>query len=68
MNRIVKLTILIGVALVTLAVLFAIYNPIFLEDSWLWLIGLSGTVIVYVREIINSIKRFIPKPNNNEDE
>ena len=68
MNKTVRRLILLVVAFITLVILFAIYNPTFLEDSWLWVIGLSGTIIAYVREIINIIKRFIPKPNHNENE
>jgi len=55
--------ILILIAFITLAILFAYYNPDFLEDTWLWLVGLSGTIIVYIREIVKIIKRFILKFN-----
>ncbi len=50
---------LLLIALITLAVLFAWYNPAKLEDAWLWLIGLAGTIIGYAREIIGLIKKHL---------
>lgn len=55
--------ILILVALVTLAVLFAWYNPAMLEDVWLWVIGLTGTVIGYAKELIEIVQKQIKKFN-----
>ncbi len=47
---------LILIAIVTLSILFAWYNPDKLEDIWLWIVGLAGTVIGYVRELIKWFK------------
>ncbi|MFA6401116.1 MAG: hypothetical protein WCX31_05750 [Salinivirgaceae bacterium] len=52
-------TILILVALVTLAVLFAYYNPDKLEDIWLWVIGLAGMAVGYAKELFELLKKQI---------
>jgi hypothetical protein len=54
-----RFILLLLIALITLAVLFAWYNPAKLEDVWLWLIGLAGTIIGYARELIALAKKYI---------
>jgi len=39
--------------------MFAIYRPELLEDVWLWLIGLAGPIIGFIKEGIKSINKFI---------
>lgn len=53
--------ILLTVALITLAIMFALYYPDLLEDIWLWIIGLIGPIIAIFQRIINSISSFIKK-------
>ncbi len=50
--------IVLTVALITLSIMFAIYQPDILEDIWLWLIGLIGPIIGFLREIIKSLNKF----------
>ena len=47
------------VAMITLAIMFAIYRPDLLEDIWLWIIGLIGPIIGFTQELIKSIHKFI---------
>lgn len=44
--------ILLGVAAITLAVMFALYRPDILEDIWLWAVGLAGPIIGTLQHII----------------
>lgn len=50
--------IVLTVALITLAIMFAIYRPDILEDVWLWIIGLIGPIITFVKEGIKSLNKF----------
>lgn len=56
-----NLIILLLVACVTLAVLFAYYNPLKLEEIWIWAVGLLGTAIAYAKEVWKSITRFLDR-------
>jgi len=49
------------VAMITLAIMFAIYRPDLLEDIWLWVIGLIGPIIGFTQELIKSINKFFKK-------
>jgi len=51
--------IVLTVALVTLAILFAIYNPDLLKDTWLWLIGLLGPIVAFLKTSARSIWNWI---------
>ena len=51
--------ILLAVALVTLSIVFIIYRPDLVEDVWLWVIGLAGTVIGLAKEGYKSVQNFI---------
>jgi hypothetical protein len=55
------------VAIVTLSIAFAIYRPDLLEDVWLWLIGLAGTIIGFTRELIKKIHKFIKRLDTNTE-
>ena len=52
------LIIVLLAALVTLAIVFAIYRPDLLEDAWLWLVGLMGPIIGGIQELIKGIKKY----------
>ena len=52
------------VAMITLAIMFAIYRPDLLEDIWLWIIGLIGPIIGFTQELIKSIHKFIKRLDN----
>ena len=47
---------LILVALVTFGVIYFIKYPELLEDIWLWLVGLSGSVVALGRRILDFFK------------
>jgi hypothetical protein len=53
--------ILLSVALITLAIMFALYYPDLLEDIWLWIIGLIGPIIAIFQRIIGSVQTFFKK-------
>lgn len=61
--------IVLTVAIITLAIMFALYRPDLLEDIWLWIIGLIGPIIAFIQRIIGSIrayiKQFEKKDNDN---
>jgi hypothetical protein len=44
--------IVLSVALLTLALMFAIYNPELLKDTWLWIVGLIGPIVAFVKELV----------------
>lgn len=56
--------ILILVALVTISVILVIYRPDLLEDVWLWLVGLIGPIVGFVKAIIKSISNFFKSMGN----
>lgn len=58
--------IVLTVALITLLIMFAIYQPNILEDTWLWIIGLIGPIIGFLREIIKSLNKFFKELDLNE--
>ncbi len=58
--------IVLTVALITLSIIFAIYQPNILEDVWLWIIGLIGPIIGFLREIIKSLNKFFKELDLNE--
>ena len=58
--------IVLTVALITLSIMFAIYQPNILEDVWLWIIGLIGPIIGFLREIIKSLNKFFKELDLNE--
>ena len=41
-----------------MAIMLALYRPDLLEDIWLWIIGLIGPIIGFIREGIKSISKF----------
>ena len=51
--------ILITIALITITVVFIIYRPDLIEKFWLWIIGLIGPILGFLREIILYIKKQI---------
>ena len=53
--------ILLTVALITLAILFALHRPDLLEDIWLWIIGLIGPIIAIGQRAITSVQTFVKK-------
>jgi len=60
-----KIIILLVVAVISLTVLFAIYNPSLLEDIWLWVIGLIGIIIEFIKRAIRIIKNIIKINSGN---
>ena len=56
--------ILILVALITISVILVIYRPDLLEDVWLWLVGLIGPIVGFVKAIIKSISNFFKSLDN----
>lgn len=53
--------ILLIVALITITLMLVLFRPDLLEGIWLWLIGLSGTIIGFLREGAKSLVKFIKK-------
>jgi hypothetical protein len=53
--------ILLVVAIITLAIMFAIYRPDIVKNVWLWLIGLIGPIIGFSQKIIDSIDDYLKK-------
>lgn len=53
--------IILIVALVTVTIVLALYRPDILEDIWLWIIGLIGPIIAFVRRSVNSIVSYVKK-------
>lgn len=47
---------LILVAALTFAVLYFVRNPDVLGNFWMWLVGLSGSVVAVFRKLIDSFK------------
>lgn len=47
--------------LITLTVMFVLYRPDLVEDIWLWIIGLIGPIIVFTRELMKSLTKFLTK-------
>ena len=56
--------ILVLVALITISVILVIYRPDLLEDVWLWLVGLIGPIIGFVKAVIKSISNFFKSLDN----
>ncbi|WP_424961227.1 hypothetical protein [Ekhidna sp.] len=56
--------ILILVALITISVVLVIYRPDLLEDVWLWLVGLIGPIVGFVKAIAKSISNFFKSLDN----
>ncbi|MEQ6166052.1 MULTISPECIES: hypothetical protein [unclassified Ekhidna] len=56
--------ILILVALITISIVLVIYRPDLLEDVWLWLVGLIGPIIGFVKAIVKSISNFFKSLDN----
>lgn len=56
--------ILILVAIVTITIVLVIYRPDLLEDIWLWLVGLIGPIIGFVKSIAKSISKFFNSLDN----
>ena len=56
--------ILILVFLVTLTVVLIIYRPDVVEKTWLWVIGLSGTIIGLAREAMRRIQKYVNSLRN----
>ena len=56
--------ILILVALITISIILVIYRPDLLEDVWLWLVGLIGPIVGFVKAIIKSISNFFKSLDN----
>lgn len=57
--------ILLIVTIVTVTVVLALYRPDVLEDIWLWIIGLIGPIIAFVRRSFNSVVSWIKKLEKN---
>ncbi len=57
--------ILIVVALVTITIVLMMYRPDLLEDVWLWLVGLIGPIIGFVKAIAKSISKFFKSLNQH---
>jgi hypothetical protein len=56
-----NLIFLLIVAAIALAVLLFIYNPQVLEDVWLWIVGLIGTIIGFVKKGIEGLGNVFSK-------
>ncbi len=56
--------ILILVALITTSIVLVIYRPDLLEDVWLWLVGLIGPIVGFVKAITKSISNFFKSMDN----
>ena len=57
--------ILLIVAFITVTVMLALYRPDVLEDIWLWIIGLIGPIIAFIRRTISSVYSYIKKLEKN---
>lgn len=57
----VRISVLFLVAIITLTGLFLYYNPDFVEETWLWIVGLLGPAVAYMKAFYKIIKRFIFK-------
>lgn len=57
---------LIIIAVVTLAVILVLQNPDLLSDIWLWIIGLIGPIIGFVREGIRTLKSSVNEEEKKE--
>jgi hypothetical protein len=55
------------VALITLTIVFAIYRPDLLEVAWLWVVGLAGPAIAFVRAIMRKIQNFFRSFDHSEN-
>lgn len=53
--------ILLVVALVTVTVMLALYRFDILENIWLWIIGLIGPIIAFIRRSLNSVISYLKK-------
>lgn len=50
--------ILLLVALITITIILMIYRPDLLEGVWLWVVGLIGPIVGFVKEGIKSINKY----------
>ena len=57
---------LIIIAVVSLAVILVLQNPNLLSDIWLWIIGLIGPIIGFVREGIRTLKGGVNEEDKKE--
>lgn len=57
-----KALLLIFVAIITFAVIYIIKNPDILNEFWLWLVGLAGTIGLALEGIWDFIKGLFKKP------
>jgi len=62
------LVILLTVAIITLAIMFALYRPDLLEDIWLWIVGLIGPIIAFIQRIVGSIQSYIKQLEKKSDD
>ncbi len=60
--------IILIVAIITMAIMFALYRPDLLEDVWLWIVGLIGPIIAFIQRIIGSIQSYIKQLEKKNDD
>ncbi len=58
---------MILVALISIAVLFFLFNPQLLTDIWLWLVGLIGPIVALVKKGFDSVSDLFKSANNEEN-
>ena len=57
--------ILVIVALITITIMLALYRPDLLENIWLWIIGLIGPIIAFIKRAISSVYSYLKKLEKN---
>jgi len=57
--------ILVLVAIVTITIILLIYRPDLLEGVWLWLVGLIGPIIGFLKAITKSVSKFFKSLDQN---
>ncbi len=57
--------IVLVVGMLTLAIMLLLYRPEVMEDVWLWLIGLIGTIIGAFKKMIEGLQKYFKKLDPN---
>lgn len=55
------------VALVTIAIVLAIYRPDLLEDLWLWVVGLAAPAIAFAKGAVKKASTFFQSFSNTKN-
>ena len=63
-----RILLLLLVAVVTFLLIALYKNPEILNDIWLWLVGLAGTIIKFGRDFIDYVASFFKGKDKEEDD